>query len=215
VARPGLEEDKAAAQAALLTLADFPAGWSEIPAEVESDDDEDVGREVAACVGVEGDKLFDVGGAEASTGDFSDPEENVTISEQVGIAATADEAAAQLAALEAPGVTACIQDVFRAFVADLIENPETPADSLPEGASVGEVTWGRLNVAPVGDQLVAYRVTMPISMEGITIDFYLDIVLARQGRSMANLYFESIFDPYPTEDLDRFVALAVSRLPAE
>ena len=136
---------------------------AEVPAEDESDDDEDVGREVAACVGVEGDKLIDVGGAEASTGDFSDPEEDVTISEQVGIAATADEAAAALAASEAPGVTACIQDAYRGFVSDLIENPETPADSLPEGASVGEVTWGRLNVAPVGDQLVAYRVTMPIS----------------------------------------------------
>jgi hypothetical protein len=212
--RPGLEEDKAAAQAALLTLADFPSGWSEVPAEDEPDD-EDVNRQMAACVGSEGDSLIEVGGAEASTGDFSDPEENVTISEDVGIAATEDEAAAALTALDEPGVTACFQDVFRGFISDLIENPETPEDSLPEGASVGEVTFGRLNVAPVGDQVVAYRVTMPISIDSLSIDIYLDIVIARQGRSMANLLFESTFDPYPTEELDRIVALAVGRLPTE
>lgn len=210
-ARPGLEEDKAAAQAALLTLADFPAGWSEVPAEDETD--EDGARELAKCVGSDGDSFIEVGDAEASTGDFKDPEENVTISEGVGIAVTMDEAAAALAALEEPGVTACIQDAFRAVITDRIANPPTPADSLPKGASVGEVTFGRLNVAPIGDQLVAYRVTIPISVEALAIDFFIDIVLARQGRSIASVQFESVIEPYATEELDRIVALAVSRLP--
>ena len=210
-ARLGLEEDKAVAQAALLTLADFPAGWSEVPTGDETDGD--AANKLAACVGRE--SILDVGGAKASTGDFTDPEGNVTISQQVGIAETVDEAAAQLAGLEEPGVTACIQEATRELFADLIENPPTPADSLPEGAAIGEVTFGRLNVSPVGEQLVAYRLTVPISVEAFTIDFYLDLVFVRQARSVANLQFGSPLEPYATEELDRIVALAASRLPVQ
>lgn len=209
--RSGLAADRAAAQAALLTLSDFPAGWSEVP-----DDEEDVegaDREVAACVGQTGDSIIDTGEAEASTGDFTDPEGNVTISETVGLAVSEDDATSQLAALEEPGVTGCIQSAFRDFIADEIDNPPTPAESLPEGASVGDVTFGRLNVMPVGDQTVAYRATIPISVEGFTIDFYIDVVLVRVGRSLAALSIGSVLSPYPTDQLDGLLATAVERLP--
>lgn len=209
--RPELGADQAAAQAALLTLSDFPAGWSEVPADDEGDDDAD--REVAACVGQTGDSIIDTGEAEASTGDFTDPEGNVTISETVGLAVSADDATSQLAALDEPGVTGCIQSAFRDFIADQIDNPPTPADSLPEGASVGDVTFGRLNVTSVGDQTVAYRATIPISVEGFNVDFYIDVVLVRVGRSIAALNVASVLSPYPTEQLDALLATAVQRLP--
>ena len=208
-ARPGFEEDKAAAQSALLTLADFPVGWSEVPVEDETDEGAD--SALAACVGSD-EGLINVGGAKASTGDFSGPNGNVTISEGVGIARTVDEAAAQLTALEEPGVTACLQDAFRDLVSDRIKDQST-FGGTPEDYSVGEVTLGRLNVTPVGDQLVAYRVSVEINSEEVTVNLFLDNVFARTGRSIVLLQFESALDPYAAEDVDQIVSLAVSRLP--
>ena len=209
VDRPGFEEDKAAAQSALLTLADFPSGWSEVP--VEDETDEGANSEFAACVGSD-EGLIDVGGAKASTGDFSGPDGNVTISEGVGIAQTVDEAAAQLTALEEPGVTACLQDAFRDLVSDRIKDPST-FGGTPEDYSVGEVTLGRLNVTPVGDQVVAFRVSVEIKSEEVSVNLFLDNVYARMGRSIVFLQFESALDPYAAEDVDQIVSLAVSRLP--
>ena len=144
------------------------------------------------------------------------PDDDSTVSESVGIAATLEEAELLVAALNGADVPTCLQDVYRDFLQDLIDNPPTPADALPEGVTLGETTVGRLNVTPVGDETTALRVTVPMTLEGgLTIDVVVDLVLVRRGRALAGLSFQSTFTPFDIEDIDLYSGLAAERLPAD
>lgn len=200
--------DQAAASAALLVLADFPVGWSEVPSE---DDSEGGGSEINECLGLPGD-FMDLSGPTAETGDFTDPDGDVTVSQSVGIATTVDEAVAATSVLARPDLPACLQSTFRESFDEMVTNPPTPADSLPPGASIGEVTVARLNVRAAGEQIDAFRLTTPITVDGSTLSFYSDVVYVRSGRAVTAIQFASSFTPWATEDIDIWVELAASRL---
>ncbi len=209
--RAGQAEDTAAAEAALLQLSDFPSGWSEAPAD---DEEEDDSADIGECVGSDTGKLIDVGGASASTGTFSDPGEDYGVENSVGVAATIDSAQAGVIALQDDDVLLCMQDLYRDFFQDEIDNPSDPTDTLPEGTSLGEITVSRLNVAAAGDDLAALRVIVPLSVESFEISLYADIVLIRKGRALSGLFFQSLFDPFPIDQLESLTALSADRLPA-
>src|SRR5262245_3057457 len=46
-------DDQAAAEAMLLTLADFPSGWEEVPADEEDDGNDELTADLADCLGVD------------------------------------------------------------------------------------------------------------------------------------------------------------------
>jgi len=204
-----LAADKALAESSLLVLADFPAGWSEVP----SVDVEGPEQEIASCLG----RTRRIGGGEASaeTGDFTSPADD-DVAEAVEIAASEDEAIAVVSALNGPDVPACLQGVYRDFVQDLIDNPPDQASELPEGTTLGDLTVARLNVTSVGDETSALRVSVPIVLKaGTTITQYIDMVVVRSGRALAVVAFNSTLSPFPTEDIDEYVGIAASRLPSE
>lgn len=201
-----VETDTAAARAALLTLDDFPAGWSETPA-VEDDGDPEADRALAECAGVEGDKLIDTP-ADAETGRFSDPDGEAFVEQTVGLMPTEDEAATPFAAFTSNDVIACFADVYNELFASSLDD-----EDLPDDAEIGEITVARLNVTPVGDDTAALRVSVPISVPGITVDVTVDLVLTRVGRSLSGLSFQSTFGPIDVELLDQYNDLAASRLP--
>ena len=201
-----IEADTAAAQAALLALGDFPAGWSETPPD-EDDGDPEADRALAECAGVDGDKLIDTD-AEAETGRFSDPDGESFVDQAVGLMPTEDEAAAPFASFTSTDVIACFADVYNELFASSLEDGD-----LPDNAEIGEITVARLNVTPVGDDTAAIRISVPISVTGITVDVTVDLVLTRVGRSLSGLSFQSTFGPINIEILDQYNDLAASRLP--
>jgi hypothetical protein len=207
-----VDDDQAAAEGALLTLADFPDGWTETPAEDLTDLAVESRRRIAECAGGEGDSLLDLGGALAESGNFRGPDDEV-VEESVAIV---DLAVAEdlMARFSAPGVDDCFADAMQDSVEALVATPPDPEQAFPEDAVVGKVTASPLEVAPGGDELTAYRIVVPIATQGLTIDIVLDAVLIRSGRSVAGLSFQSVLSPFPTEEIDRYVALAVERLPS-
>ena len=65
---------------------------------------------------------------------------------------------------------------------------------------------------PGGDELAAYRIVVPIATQG-SPSTSCSTPLIRSGRSLAGLSFQSVvLSPFPTEEIDRYVALAVERL---
>jgi hypothetical protein len=198
-----IEADTAAAQAALLTLSDFPEGWSELPAVDDSDNDES-SRRLAECAGLDRDGMLD-SPASAETGDFNDPEENLEVNQTVGLEATEQDAIDLMTGFAAPDLLTCVSAVYNDTVVDALD--------VPDDVEIGEITVARLNVIPAGDDVQASRVVIPFTTQGLEIDVIADLVLVRVGRSLSGLFFGSQFVPIPIETLDEYTALAASRLP--
>lgn len=200
-----LDADLVAAQAAVLTLADFPSGWSELATSDDASDAQDeLNRARAECFGGSSEGLLE-GDARAETDEFVSPDE-VTVSQVVLVTASDDEAVALFEGFVEPEVPTCLAEVYNDQIDNLL------ADA-PAGTEVGEITVGALNVTPVGDEATALRVTVPVSADGLSVEVVLDLVLTRSGRTLSGLSFESTFAPVPIELLEEYSGLAASRLP--
>ena len=174
--------DSAAAEAALLTLSDFPAGWSEVPDE-EDDSNQELLEQVYECLGPDAVELIN-SETEAQTGSFTDPVDESTVDEIVALAPTEESAEAYMAGGSADGVAECLTTAYREGVAELLADAEEM-----QGAELGEITVGALNVGEIGEDSFAYRITVPISVQGVNVDLFADFVAVRVGRSAAGLNF--------------------------
>ncbi len=192
--------DSAAAQAAVLTLADFPEGWTEAPADGAAKSEID-GR-LAECVGV------DSSGAVAATGDFSSPDGSLVISESVGVQATESDARLVVARLTNPEVPECVAAAY----AELGAAALSPG-AIAEGAEIGEVTATRLAVGSAGDATQAIRVIIPVTSDGVAGQLTVDQVVVRSGRSLATISFEGRVEATPVETIDEIATVTASRLP--
>jgi hypothetical protein len=196
-----VEADQADAEAALLVLADFPTGWSETP-ESDTEAQQNVQAQIAECAGAEEPRAVDFGGASAETGTFTSPADE-SVEHTVGVAGSASEAEERMKGLAAPDFATCVHGVYENYFED---------QPLPEDATVGELTVALLNVSPVGDETIAYRVTVPVDVGGSTVEVYADVVAVRSGRAVAGLTFGSELAPFPRDDVEKYVALAAERL---
>jgi hypothetical protein len=205
------EADQAAAESALLVLADFPTGWSEVPRAELTEAQEEANRRSAECFGVDAPRLVDFGGAFAETGEFTSPSDE-SVSEAVGLAPTPADAEERLESLRDPDAVRCFRDVTRDAIENLIENPPSPEQALPEGTTIRDVTVDPLDVSPAGEDIVALRATVSLSVDSSTVDVYADLVAVRSGRAVASMEFESEVEPFPIEDTERYIELAAERL---
>jgi hypothetical protein len=203
--------DQAAAEAALLTIDDFPAGWTEVPDDERTPLAIESQRRIAACAGGEGDRLLDLGGALAESGNFRGPD-NQVVEESVAIV---EEAVAEdmVARFTAPGVGECFADAMQQTIDAMVTNPSAPTESFPADTELGKVTVEPLQVPAAGDESAGYRITVPLTAQGITFEIILDAVVIRSGGALAGVSFQSAPEPFAAEDIDRYVGLAAERLP--
>lgn len=196
--------DQVAAEGALLQLSDFEPGWSEVAS---SDDasQKAVKEDIAKCVGSDQDSALKFGGAVAETGTITSPDGDQIMEEMVTFAPTVAAATERMTALAAPEFATCIQPIYEQWIGDAL------GDS---GATLERVTIGKLNVTPVGDATVAYRITITAAKSGRTQDLFVDLVVIQVGRVLASPGFQSKNEPFSIDDTEKYVALAASRLPA-
>ena len=100
-----VEADTAAAEGALLTLADFPDGWTEAPSEASTD----VEDRLAECIGVDSLTSAD---ASAGSSEFASPDGNLVVVESVGVNATERDARFVLAGITDPQVPECVAAAY-------------------------------------------------------------------------------------------------------
>jgi hypothetical protein len=198
--------DTEAAKAALLTLSDFPAGWSEVPEE-EDDSNKEVQEGVRKCLGPDAVELLG-GEATATTGDFTNPDDDSTVDHRVVLAATEELAEAYIAGASSSEVPQCLSALYRELLPAVLL-VEDEADNI----EIGEINVGALNVGEFGDDGFAYRITAGFEVEGFSVDLVTDVVSVRVGRSVAGLNFQSTFSPTPIEQITEYAGLAASRLP--
>lgn len=201
-----LAADSAAAQAALLTLSDFPAGWSEVPDEVD-DSNQGLLDRVYECLGPDAVELFN-NETKTRTGNFIDPVDDSSVYQTVTLAPTVESAERYMTGGSADGVTGCLTTVYREEIPELFASDQETA-----GIEVGEITVGALNVGEIGEGTFAYRITAPVSAQGFDVDIVSDFVAIRVGRSTTGLNFQSTFSPTPIERITEYALLTTSRLP--
>jgi hypothetical protein len=195
--------DQAIAEAALLTLQDFPVGWEAAPGE--KDDDDRAGREsIAECVGVEYDQLYDDANTEADSPTFTS-ENDSEVDHSVSLAGDEADMTEAFEIASTPEFRECAAESVREAVA---KSSEDSGDDV----SVGQISLNELSVGSFGDQTVAYRVTIPIEAEGFSLEAKLEVAIVRVGRAQSNITATSFGSGISTEELAEFVQTATQRL---
>ena len=210
-----LDAEAAAAEATLLTLADFPTGWTVVPEEffdAVPDERAEARRAYVACVGVEGVGMFDfarttVGRAFTNPAEFATPENDM-----VTHAVITDELVRVeqfMSDFSADGVDACLAETAREVWESVLEYPHPADNPTGDDVAVDQITVEPLNVPVAGDETVGYRTTVMLSNGGI---HYGDTVVTRIGSSVSFLLLESYDLPIGKARTDHLVELAATRL---
>jgi hypothetical protein len=203
--------DREAAEAAALKLSDFPPGWTSAPHE-ESADVPNVDAQLAKCLGVDESELnSEDGPASVDSPDFSDVNDNA-VSNSVEYLAAESDAQHRFALFADEKVPDCLTDAIAKVLDYFLEHPENPEDTVPPGVTVGTPTVEPLSMPAIGDQTVAYRLTVPITSDVISVTAYVDIIVAIKGRAAVEMTFESLATPFPVEDAQHYMELVVGRL---
>lgn len=185
------EEDKRIATDASLKLSDFPSGWQQKDSTTESNDE-------AKCPGWEAAKA--AASAQQKSPSFTKVGEGVTST--VLIFSDASSATRAFDQASGEGDRRCLAD----------EITKAAKSAKEEGVEYGEITSGRVSMAPVGDQSAVSRFTIPIKASGLSVESVIDQVFARVGRGVAYLAFADIASPFDEALRNRLTTTVVDRL---
>jgi hypothetical protein len=146
------------------------------------------GATLAGCLGVSESSL-NVNAPNASTPEFDQNDQNLTVNDQVTYFATAKAAAADIATLANPKIAPCLNQ----FLA-VPGNPLTQAiaGQLGKGATVGNIAVTSLPQLPFGQKSGALEMDIPLTYQGITFTAHLGIVGLTKGRSESALMLFSV-----------------------
>jgi hypothetical protein len=198
-----VEADTAAAQAAVVVVADVPEGWSETPRPSEAASL--LESRLAECVGVEGDRIT-AAEATAASALLASPDGTIVVTQDIGVLATERDARSVVAFLVEPDVPTCFQAAYDELAAEAL------AGTVADSASFGPAVATRLQVGSAGDATQAVRVVVPVVGDPSTVAVTVDHVVVRAGRSLASLTFENRTGETPVETIDELTAIAASRL---
>lgn len=188
--------DRENARTALITLAVFPDGWVEDPAEDEEDDptaaafeaefDACLGRDSGVQVGDQLDRL------KVTTGEFHpEGDDSTTVSHEVVLAPDIGTALAAMAEVRIDGAEQCLADVIGAFY-------ETSFAADPDLAEVGigDVIVTRTESERDPDLVVGVMLEVPLTIGDQTVSQFLELLYQRQGRALSELSFSSFGSPF-------------------
>jgi hypothetical protein len=202
----------AAATQALLTISDFPTGWSTSKDDSDSNDSSDkkFDKQLADClhapVG-----LLDSGGTDsvdADSPDFDSPDGNTTISESISIA-DSSRVNQLFSVLHQDNAVSCVSTTVNAYVKEELAKSDDPD---VKQAKFGDVEVGQLSTGHYGDDTVGMRANLPIQVQGLTLHVYLDLLFVRHANTAAFLTFESEGTPVASADTDKYAQLATDKL---
>jgi hypothetical protein len=189
-------ELQAAAHRAVLTSADFPAGWTANPSDPTDNEGDDGDRALAECMGT----TYEDSPTEAESS-FSSA--GLSANSDVTIASSVERARADFAALAGPTAPGCFEQVMR---------KRLDADKPVDGSYDVKVTLSDLAGGLPKDadrDAVGLRVAVTLHRGKATVPLTFEAVMLRYDRIEATVTFTSVGDPgFPT-DLARSLTDAV------
>lgn len=189
------EADERLAQAALIDLADLPAGWTA----KEPDADEDEGA--PPCLQSIEDDGHD--SADAEGPQFDSPNESVVAMQSVAVYADAGDAADDFALLNSRRTATCLSD----YLHDVAVQQSSQA-----GLEVGDASVEPLASPAVGDRSTASRVVMAVTAGDTELALGYDLVTIHIGRGVSVLMQGGVADEFDDALLDDLAHVAADRL---
>lgn len=206
----------AVAAGALITIDDFAGGWNEQPPEPDTDDDE-ADAIIAECAGIDVALLSDdVLGTTRVDASFITTDEVFEVEHSVGFTADEATAAAAVAAISDPDIPGCYGEAVVQFFTEAQAGTD-PADTLPPGIEIGEVTTevGDLSgFALQSSEAQWFHVAYPLTLDGQTFEQHADFIFLRNGTALSQVLLTGFGAAFPVEDIQGIVELADARLAA-
>jgi len=91
---------------------------------------------------------------------------------------------------------------------------QSSSAALPKGAKFGKVSVNPESFASLGTRTVAYRISVPVTAQGLNVGVYVDLILVQQGRIGILLTAEDTFAPFPTDISASLIQKMLSRVGA-
>jgi hypothetical protein len=199
--------DEAAAEAALLTIDDFPDGWQAAPSENDEAAQDEFNAALAACLDVDP-AILDRDNPSAESDDFTSPE-GQTVNSEVALTPSAEQAIEVIEILEDERTPECYGDGLSRVL------EENLAEIGQGDLEMGDPAFERVDIPSLGDDAVGFQVTIPLAAAGQEIELVLDLWAVRVGRAGITMTFQSPAGPFPAEEAERLTRLVIDRLPID
>ncbi|HEY7070784.1 MAG TPA: hypothetical protein VH479_11755 [Acidimicrobiales bacterium] len=196
--------EEARADSMLLTLDDFPDGWTAVPAAPEDRVRIDP-ADLARCVGA-GDAPAIIDLPHAATPTFVSPGGDAVIA-QVFLAPDDTDPRRMIDLLRDEAAPGCYAEGYQAAVDDLPAGEGFAAD-----VELGTVTGVRLPYTPFGNTTVAWRISIPLTVEHENVNLYIDSVVTRVDRAIVSVTFQTQLRPYDRDGSERVTQILVQRV---
>ena len=196
--------DQEIADSSILSLDDLPPGWEASPSEDDEDEDE-LDRQFAECLDVDPD-LFADNDAQAESSFANADDEEIT--SEVSFEPSVEEVTEIMELIRREDMPGCFATIVQDGIAREVAASE-------EDVEVGEVMVNEMSFEDLGDDSIAFRVTVPFSSGDFDGELYFDVVTVAVGRAGINMTFQSALTPFD-EDLAReLTQLVVDRIPSD
>jgi len=206
--RPATVQEEQAAESAILTIGDLPAGWAASPPD--DDKDEDPGFQFSdRCAMLDGDPLpGEI--AEAESDDLSGPLRQKVNSEASVF--SNDEMAGDAFARRTNVWSACTEEMESAFTEVLQRSLQM--DGVTVGADELGVVFERGTAPDVGEESAMFRLTAIFPRNDQLMAFGVDFISYHHGRVVTGLVYTSFGAPPDPEDELQLARLAANKLRA-
>jgi len=193
--------DQALAQQLVLSLSDFPPGWTSAP-HSESKNDK-AQKQLNACLHVPGTNLISRA-VNAHSPDFTSPDQ-AEVQNTVNVAPSATKVSSALDVLASAAAPSCLSEYFNTA----LNSPGSPKDT-----KFGTATVNPLPSEPLGDRTVALRAAIPLSSKGTNVTVYADFFVVQKGRVAVVLIGLDEPNPFPTETATQLIQKVLGKIPA-
>jgi hypothetical protein len=193
--------EEARADSMLLTLDDFPDSWVTLP-NATDDMGEVTIDNLARCLGTAS-PVTEL--PEARTPGFVSPVGDL-VAARVFLAPDDVRPRRAIELLRDEAAPGCYAKAYQSSLA--AHRPE----GLPADVEFGTVTGVRLPYTTFGNTTVAWRTSIPLSVDHQDLNLYIDSVVVRVDRALVELSFESELRPYDRDQSERVTQTLVNRV---
>lgn len=203
-----------AAEASLLTLDDFPAGWTSTPPDADDDDDfEPEGLPPdCALIFAQGEDTDDDTVAEAVSDDFVGLNEE-EVSSEVSVIKSARLAEFQFELMQGffDACSGPMEEAFQAMFEEEMAADQAAGDE-PIDVILNDFKFREQSFPDYGDDTLAMEIAFSMQASFIAFDLEVDIIVVRVGPMMGTVTFGSFLEPVDPAKEEDLVRLLVDRM---